>query len=445
MITPNDATWRFIRDHRTDDVRQLALMGVKESEVDLPLALQQIQGWQTARTKLPSWAAKEEIVYPPHLNMEQCSSETTADYKRDLVKRLCMVRKTMADLTGGMGIDFSTLAQDFDKAVYVERNPTLCALMAHNGPVLGLDHMEIRNEDCADMLAMLPQQDLIFMDPARRDHHGGRVFQLQDCQPDVLSLREKLLRKARVILLKLSPMLDWHAAVHQLDCVREVHIVATGNECKELLLVCSSEQIGDGNVCCVNNGQRFCFPIKTTPNTGLKTSQEIHIEDFLYEPNAAVMKGGCFGMLCEKYKVVALGHDSHLFTSPIMMDDFPGRRFRIKAVSSFNKKELNRNLGYIKQANIAPIGQRTEEATQTARRRRYLPLCDNVSAVKYKSSGTYINDNGEGVTPSPLFVFELVCHAQFPQCTTNNIIFLIPHTEVLIHRPQIACDKSLQL
>lgn len=353
MITPNDATWRFIRDHRTDDVRQLALMGVKTSEVDLPLALQQIQGWQTARTKLPSWAAKEEIVYPPHLNMEQCSSETTADYKRDLVKRLCMVRKTMTDLTGGMGIDFSTLAQDFDKAVYVERNPTLCALMAHNGPVLGLDHVEIRNEDCADMLAMLPQQDLIFMDPARRDHHGGRVFQLQDCQPDVLSLREKLLRKARVILLKLSPMLDWHAAVHQLDCVREVHIVATGNECKELLLVCSSEQIGDGNVCCVNNGQRFCFPMETTPNTGLKTSQEIHIEDFLYEPNAAVMKGGCFGMLCEKYKVVALGHDSHLFTSPIMMDDFPGRRFRIKAVSSFNKKELNRNLGYIKQANIA--------------------------------------------------------------------------------------------
>ena len=191
------------------------------------------------------------------------------------------------------------------------------------------------------------------MDPARRDHHGGRVFQLQDCQPDVLSLREKLLEKARVILLKLSPMLDWHAAVHQLDCVREVHIVATGNECKELLLVCSSEQIGDGNVCCVNNGQRFCFPMETTPNTGLKTSQEIHMEDFLYEPNTAVMKGGCFGMLCEKYKVVALGHDSHLFTSPIMMDDFPGRRFRIKAVSSFNKKELNRNLSNIKQANIA--------------------------------------------------------------------------------------------
>ena len=175
MITLNDATWRFIRDHRTDDVRQLALMGVKTSEIDLPLALQQIQGWQTARTKLPSWAAKEEIVYPPHLNMEQCSSETTADYKRDLVKRLCIVRKAMADLTGGMGIDFSTLAQDFDKAVYVERNPTLCALMAHNGPVLGLDHVEIRNEDCADVLAMLPQQDLIFMDPARRDHHGGRL------------------------------------------------------------------------------------------------------------------------------------------------------------------------------------------------------------------------------------------------------------------------------
>lgn len=353
MITLNDATWRFICHHRTDDVRQLALTGIKEDGVDLPLALQQIQGWQTARTKLPFWAAKEKIVYPPHLNMEQCSSETTARYKRDLVRRLCQERKAMADLTGGMGVDFSTLGQDFDKMIYVERDPILCALMTHNGPVLGLSDVEIRNEDCTEVLSALPKQDLIFMDPARRDHHGGKVFQLQDCQPDVLTLREELLKKARVVVLKLSPMLDWHAAVGQLDCVREVHIVATGNECKELLLVCSSEQIGNGNVYCVNDGQELCFPLGADPNTGLRISQEIHPNDFLYEPNAAIMKGGCFGTICEKYRVGALGHDSHLFTSPVMVDDFPGRRFRIKAISTLNKKELKRNLANIKQANIA--------------------------------------------------------------------------------------------
>lgn len=353
MMMLNEATRRFARLHRTDDVRQLALTGTKEGEVDLPMALQQIQGWQTARTKLPCWAAKEDVIYPPHLNMEQCSSEITAGYKREVVGRLCPKREAMADLTGGAGVDFAALAQDFGKAVYVERDPMLCALMAHNAPVMGLKQVEIRNEDCTEAVASLQGLDLIFIDPARRDSHGGKVFQLQDCQPNVLLLRDELMKKARVVLLKLSPMLDWHAAVRELGCVREVHIIATGNECKELLLVCGGEQVGDGMLHCVNDGQRLCFPMAEQPNEGLRIVQKVSPGDFLYEPNASVMKAGCFGRLCKRWNIGALGRDSHLFISAERLDDFPGRRFQIKAVSSLNKKDLRRHLDGIGQANVA--------------------------------------------------------------------------------------------
>lgn len=353
MMILNDATRAFIAQHRTDDVRKLALLGRKPHDVDLPLALQQIQGWQTARSKLPSWAEREGIIFPPHLNMEQCSSQATARYKRALVLRLCGERRAMADLTGGMGIDFSTLATAFDRAIYVERNPVLCQLMEHNGRVLGLNHAEVRCADCADALPSLPPLDLIFMDPARRDSHGGKVFALSDCQPDVLSLRDALLQKARVLLLKLSPMLDWHEAIRLLGCVREVHIVATGNECKELLLVCGGDGVGNGCVACVNDGQTLTYPMRRDTMAGLAIAPQVAPGDYLYEPNASVMKAGCFGLLCENYAVHALAHDSHLFTSPQCVADFPGRRFRIQAVSTLNKKALRPLLADLKQANIA--------------------------------------------------------------------------------------------
>lgn len=349
----NEATQDFIRQHRRDDVRRLALLGHKPQGVDLPAALQQIQGWQTARTKLPAWAEREDIVFPPHLNMEQCSSEVTARYKQALAARLCKQKRAMADLTGGMGIDFSMLAQGFDRAIYVERNPLLCQLMEHNGHALGLKNMEVRHADCTEALSELPPLDLIFMDPARRDNHGGKVFALQDCQPDVLSMRDALLEKAHTLLLKLSPMLDWHQAVQQLGCVQEVHIVSTGNECKELLLVCASEGASTGSVYCVNDGQTLCFPMDSEPMRGLKTAAEVCPGHYLYEPNASVMKAGCFGLVCEKYGVGTLARNSHLFVSPRLIGDFPGRKFRVKAVSSLNKKELRRALGDLKQANIA--------------------------------------------------------------------------------------------
>ncbi|MBR4186838.1 MAG: SAM-dependent methyltransferase, partial [Bacteroidaceae bacterium] len=351
----NEATWRFVRQHADDDVRMLALRGTKDSEVDMTDALQQIQGQQTARRKLPSWAACEGILFPPHLSMEQCSSEQTGRYKAEVVKSLYEAKGhsflnkegdgflnnegdtpyesplKLVDLTGGFGVDFSFLAPLFSEAVYVERQKSLCALARHNFEVLGLRHAQVVCGTAEDFLGSLPNKAdraggnlLIFLDPARRDEHGARTYGIADCTPDVLTLRDALLDKADYVMLKLSPMLDWRKTVSDLgtDCVREVHIVSVGGECKELLLVLSKE--GEGmRLVCENDGKKW----EPTPNpsqeegglekvrTSLTPQTPLLLGGaggglldgllgrllFLYEPNASVMKAGCFDALAAQF------------------------------------------------------------------------------------------------------------------------------------------------
>ena len=247
----NEATQAYIQRHREEDVRQLALKGKGKGEVDLPLALQQIAGWQTARRKVPTWAACDGLLYPPHLNMEQCSSEQTARYKASLLPSPSTLHPspfTFIDLTGGMGVDFYFMAYEVNKAhgshkspcLYVEQQEHLCDLARHNFALLGLDCTVVCGS-AADVLFKLDHVSVIYLDPARRDLHGARTYALEDCTPNVLELLPLLLAKADRILLKLSPMLDWHKAVDDLGCVSEVHIVSVHNECKELLLVLQQE------------------------------------------------------------------------------------------------------------------------------------------------------------------------------------------------------------
>ena len=235
----NQSTDAFIRQHAGEDVRQLALRGTKDPEVDLSYALDQIAGRQKARTKLPSWAVMDQIVYPSHLSMEQCSSEYTARYKKKIVERLTGERKLFVDLTGGFGVDFAFIATLFQQAVYVERQEALCSLSSHNFRVLGLTQAQTRCGDGMDYLTTVSHADVIMIDPARRDEHGGRTFAIADCTPNILESLNQLLEKSDYTLVKLSPMLDWQKAVEDIgeQWVREVHIVSVGNECKELLLV----------------------------------------------------------------------------------------------------------------------------------------------------------------------------------------------------------------
>ena len=345
----------FIDLHKSEDVRQLAFLAAKYPDIDMPWALDQIRGWQIARSKLPSWAEKQGMIYPPHISMEQCSSEFTAKYKASVCERLQSESKDklslLIDLTGGFGVDFSYMCRNFDRAVYIERQHHLCDIAEHNLDLLGMHHTDVKCGDGVDYLhAMKSENAVIYLDPARRDVHGAKTYAIEDCTPDVVELCDELVEKAFAVIVKLSPMLDWHAAVDKLKYVAEVHVVSVDNECKELLLVLRKDSAQPVKLFCVNNEDVFI----TTQESSEVSLLPISIDDAkcLYEPNASIMKMGCFNQLSSHYKVNSIGKNSHLFVSNDEINDFPGRRFHIMSISSFNKKELKQKLKDIKQANI---------------------------------------------------------------------------------------------
>lgn len=450
----NQATLDFIRQHQDDDVRQLAFLGSKYPEVDMPFALDQIRGRKMARVKLPRWASIDGIIYPPHISMEQCSSEQTALYKAELAARLlglspsssengeekekesenasnlhlseicefagkgtvdsefakneatCKKQQILTeseenvneikgethggdfseetgfvDLTGGFGVDFSYIASRLGvKSMYVERQAHLCEAAKENFGRLGLKNAIVKNGDgievlhsfaskkeaaASDSLGITEDQSqsllktnlglkLIFIDPARRDDAGNKVVSLKDCTPDVTLLQEEMLSKADYVIIKLSPMLDWHRAVSELNCVQEVHIISVNNECKELLLVLSARNMGNLRIYCVNDAQSFVCDESDMETSSVKIAPSTLEEmQYLYEPNASLMKAGCFGVLSGRYDAKMLSKNSHLFVSREPIAAFPGRSFRIIAISSFSKKELKRHLSGITKANIA--------------------------------------------------------------------------------------------
>lgn len=419
----NQATQDFIRQHQDEDVRQLAFLGSKYPEVDMPFALDQIRGRKMARVKLPRWASLEGIIYPPHISMEQCSSESTALYKAELAARLLGLPASSSgtemkaeneiefvDLTGGFGVDFSYIAARLGvKSMYVERQAHLCEAAKENFGRLGLKNAIVKNGDGIEVLhSFLPKKDdaasaddslgitydqprsllktnlglkIIFVDPARRDDAGNKVVSLKDCTPDVTVLQEEMLSKADYVIIKLSPMLDWHRAISELSHVREVHIISVNNECKELLLVLSARNMGDMEassadgvggteeaegtdgavkyagklrIYCVNDAQSFVCDESDMETSSVKIAPSTLEEMlYLYEPNASLMKAGCFGVLSGRYDARMLSKNSHLFVSQAPIEAFPGRSFRIIAISSFNKKELKRHLSGITKANIA--------------------------------------------------------------------------------------------
>ena len=393
----NQATQDFIRQHQDDDVRQLAFLGSKYPEVDMPFALDQIRGRKMARVKLPRWASLEGIIYPPHISMEQCSSESTALYKAELAARLLGLPASSSgiemkaeneiefvDLTGGFGVDFSYIAARLGvKSMYVERQAHLCEAAKENFGRLGLKNAIVKNGDGIEVLhSFHPKKKdaasaddslgitydqprsllktnlglkIIFIDPARRDDAGNKVVSLKDCTPDVTVLQEEMLSKADYVIIKLSPMLDWHRAISELSHVREVHIISVNNECKELLLVLSVRNMGENlRIYCINDAQSFVCDELDMESSQVKIAPSTLEEmQYLYEPNASLMKAGCFGVLSGRYDARMLSKNSHLFVSQAPIEAFPGRSFRIIAVSSFNKKELKRHLSGITKANIA--------------------------------------------------------------------------------------------
>ena len=355
-------TAEFIREYRERDIRQLALQANRFPDVDMPYALDQIQGWQIARRKLPKWAACDGVIFPPHLSMEQCSSEPTAQYKLNLAmewaERVGHASR-MTDLTGGFGVDFSFTSCAFAAATYVERNEQLCHIVEHNLPLLGLNNATVVCADAVEYLSTVEPQTMLFLDPARRDEHGAKTVMLADCTPDVVQLLPKLLEKSRFTMLKLSPMLDWHKAVDDLQgTVREVHIVSVGGECKELLLVLSTVVESELKVYCadLSTASDTSSIFVYTPGSSAPVANStfnIQHSTFLHEPNASIMKAGCFDELAAAYGVSPVSRNSHLFLSDEPVEGFPGRSFVVERVTTMNKGELRKALVGIEKANIA--------------------------------------------------------------------------------------------
>ncbi len=394
-------TSEFVKQFRESDPRKLALQASRYPDVDMPYALNQIQGWQTALRKLPSWAACDGVVFPPHLNMEQCSSEPTARYKQQVARRWAeripnASRTSMTDLTGGFGVDFSFTSRCFDCATYVERNASLCEVVGANLPRLGIRNAQVKCAEAEAVLEQMEQQTMIFLDPARRDEHGAKTVLIADCTPNVCQLLPSLMQKSQFVMLKLSPMLDWHKAIVDLDGkVREVHIVSADGECKELLLVLASDGTPEVQVFCVDilskpdsqgvyPRSEFVYSIATNvqeevmennsksenSTSAQPTNSTFNIQHstlppatnstfniqhstFLFEPNASVMKAGCFDEIARAYGICAISRNSHLFLSDREIDGFPGRTFVIDAVTTMNKRQLRQTLSGMKQANIA--------------------------------------------------------------------------------------------
>ena len=342
-------TLLFIEENVRADVRSLALQAKKHPQVDMAMAVVQIAGRQIAEAKVPLWHRTEGLFYPKHLSMEQCSSEVTALYKASLVEG-----ETFADLTGGFGIDCSFLSRRFKKADYVERQAELCELANHNFPLLGLN-IEVHNEDGVEYLKRMQPVDCLFLDPARRDGHGGKTVAISDCEPDVSMLEDLLVEKAKTVMVKLSPMLDLSLALKTLKNVREVHIVSVNNECKELLLILQKQSISsEVSIHCehiVNDlHQHFVFTQEQERISDCPLTSQV--EAYLYEPNASILKAGAYRSLTQSYEVKKLHPSSHLYVSSHLIEDFPGRRFQVEAVSGFGKKELKTFLQGMEKANI---------------------------------------------------------------------------------------------
>ena len=343
----NESTKQFIRENLNADVPTLAL---KKAPVgtDFSLALRQIAARQLLRKKVPEWSENEDLLFPAHLSIEQCSSEATAQYKANLLKG-----NAFADLTGGLGIDTYYIDRHFQKTDYVERQEELSDLARHNFSVLNTK-IEVHNETAEDYLNHCEPKDCIFIDPARRDEHGRKTVSIADCTPNVADLQDLLLQKAEKVMVKLSPMLDISKALEKLHHVKEVHVVAVANECKELDFILERGYQGEIQFVCVNlltEQPEVRFTMDEERNSSGKLAESVL--KYLYEPNPAVMKAGCFKLLTQRFDVFKLHKNSNLYTSEDLISDFPGRIFEVEGWAPYNKKVKQALLQDVDKASIA--------------------------------------------------------------------------------------------
>lgn len=356
-------TQQFIEQHLNDDVRSLALKKCPP-DVDLPFALAQISGHQYAINKIPEWASAKGIIYPKHLSLEQCTNEQIARYKKKYISNIIGKEHwSMADFTGGMGIDCYYLSHKEDKTVYNEMDCTLCETAKHNFTLLGRSDIEISNSSAEEYIENNCSQhfDLIYLDPARRSATGKKLVSISECMPDVTRLQHRLTAMADIVAVKLSPMLDISTAIREIEHISHILIISLDGECKEMLLLINSHFNGNSLIESINinsNGNYSELLSATIQDENLTNVQYADIDDicsgnYLYEPYAAQMKSGLYNTMAIKYGCKPVSPISHLYITKSASNNFPGRQFLITESYPFNKRTAKELFVKYKQANIA--------------------------------------------------------------------------------------------
>lgn len=353
-----EKTLKFVTEHLNDDVARLVLDRARWSEVDIDLAIACIESRRKLRNKVNEWYENGSLVFPVKLSAEQCSSTATGLYKSYLASRIAGKGFRLADLTGGLGVDSWFFSKKASEVMYNEMQQPLCEAAAHNFKVLGTSNITISNKiastETLDELIGAFSPDIIYMDPARRGEGGKKVFLIEDCMPDVLGLKESLFRHARHILLKLSPMADISMVCSRLgETCREVHIVAAGGECKELLVWMDKEWAGGYSITAAelpadypaSEASLFAFSPDAEKEKTAEICNEMPSEGtFLFEPGKALMKSGCFNLIGRKLDMIKLGRSTHFYLTEDAKkaEDLKklGRVYRIISCTSLDKRSI---------------------------------------------------------------------------------------------------------
>ena len=308
--------------------------------------LQQVEGRQRTHDKLPTFAQIEDWWYPVRLSCEQCSSEATARYKAAIIRQFGKKQDILIDLTGGYGVDTYFLSEQTTQAHYVERNEELCRIAQHNFQIANKP-IHVHNTSAEDFLAQYPMTEsaatdgqkhvVIYLDPARRDAHGGKVFRIEDCEPNIIKTLPALRIISDTILIKFSPMLDITSALQSLGNEWDVHVVALHNEVKEIIFVTGNNRIHAVNILHEGNDQ---FSFTRSEEKSALCAMADCICEYIYEPNAAIIKAGAFRLVSERYQLHKLDHNTHLYTADQLIENFPGRVWQMIAQPIKNQRDI---------------------------------------------------------------------------------------------------------
>lgn len=334
----------FIQQHLKSNTIRLVLNQDQYPNLDIKKLANQINIRKKATTKLPTWANNPAIFFPPTISWQQCSSEHTAKYKAEILKKVTNGYQ-VADITGGFGVDAHYLSQVFNKTIYIEQNQALTEIATYNNSIQN-NNIEVIHTNSITALNDLPNLDAIYLDPARRNERQQKIITLEDSTPNIIAIQDQLLAKAKYVMVKTSPMLDIHKAIQTLKNIQSIHVVAVENECKELLFLLgknfdTQHKIGLTCVNILKNGNRQTF--KTDWNN-FPTINYTTPKTYIYDANKSILKGNCINVIGNNFGFDKIAPNTQLLTSDDLKKDFHGRIFEVEAVLKPSKKVLSRYL-----------------------------------------------------------------------------------------------------